>query len=476
MHLAKRRKKEWDYRNRQDSTLKYKKPVTSLFPSIVAPDIKDWGLIFDEDKYIQLGCIDRTGILKATYHLCLIRFINQYSIKDYYTGESFDPNDKVSPIIEIRREIIDKYSGIELAEKLLKDMGNSIVIVHRKNSRGIPIDIDKNINTNLWKKMALFVEKIDPNSMLAIEGVHSVDDRMEKLFKEYGITLNKSTFFKVIYRKFLYHLSKKYNEKCPCGKEINNNDETFIARKQAYINKPDTFEMAWDEKSIFVMHESCGAGGIGNSTGNQRSDAPEITYKMNLTDKEIAYMGLTKEEYNKHKVTWDENIEENFFEGILDNDTPKIEDPIVEIVKHQFDTPLNIRNLIKDCNLKTVNLIIRRKSQKVDPYPRDKALSILYKELIPNCQNPNCNKLLYIMDKNKNLYYVGDTHHVIWRSKGGLDVIGNIAVLCPSCHRNVHVCDWEQITEEDLKFIAKNNVDLLVSKHGFEKIKRWMPI
>ena len=32
-------------------------------------------------------------------------------------------------------------------------------------------------------------------------------------------------------------------------------------------------------------------------------------------------------------------------------------------------------------------------------------------------------------------------HHVITPADGGLDELGNVVVLCPNCHRKVHILD-----------------------------------
>ena len=40
-------------------------------------------------------------------------------------------------------------------------------------------------------------------------------------------------------------------------------------------------------------------------------------------------------------------------------------------------------------------------------------------------------------DKNGNPYL--ETHHIIWLSEGGADVLDNTAALCPNCHKKMHV-------------------------------------
>lgn len=34
-----------------------------------------------------------------------------------------------------------------------------------------------------------------------------------------------------------------------------------------------------------------------------------------------------------------------------------------------------------------------------------------------------------------------ETHHIIWLSKGGKDIIENTVALCPNCHRKMHILD-----------------------------------
>jgi hypothetical protein len=49
-----------------------------------------------------------------------------------------------------------------------------------------------------------------------------------------------------------------------------------------------------------------------------------------------------------------------------------------------------------------------------------------------------------------------ETHHIVWLSKGGKDIIENTVALCPNCHRKMHILDLS----DDKKYLeqkAKSN-------------------
>lgn len=48
-----------------------------------------------------------------------------------------------------------------------------------------------------------------------------------------------------------------------------------------------------------------------------------------------------------------------------------------------------------------------------------------------------CNKEAPFYKKNKDPYL--ETHHIVWLSKGGEDIIENTVALCPNCHRKMHI-------------------------------------
>lgn len=47
-----------------------------------------------------------------------------------------------------------------------------------------------------------------------------------------------------------------------------------------------------------------------------------------------------------------------------------------------------------------------------------------------------------------------DTHHIIFRSHGGLDTVNNLACLCRECHQMAHGVNAKQ-TRETLQRIVK---------------------
>jgi 5-methylcytosine-specific restriction enzyme A len=48
-----------------------------------------------------------------------------------------------------------------------------------------------------------------------------------------------------------------------------------------------------------------------------------------------------------------------------------------------------------------------------------------------------CNDWAPFKDRNGNSYL--ESHHIVWLSKGGEDIINNTVALCPNCHRKMHI-------------------------------------
>jgi len=55
-----------------------------------------------------------------------------------------------------------------------------------------------------------------------------------------------------------------------------------------------------------------------------------------------------------------------------------------------------------------------------------------------------CNGPSPFNDKSGNPYL--ESHHVIWLSKGGEDIVGNVVALCPNCHKKIHILNLESDT------------------------------
>lgn len=53
-----------------------------------------------------------------------------------------------------------------------------------------------------------------------------------------------------------------------------------------------------------------------------------------------------------------------------------------------------------------------------------------------SCEMPECTNRLFLTDKDKPYLEV---HHLTWLRDGGADSCDNVAALCPSCHREVHL-------------------------------------
>lgn len=63
-----------------------------------------------------------------------------------------------------------------------------------------------------------------------------------------------------------------------------------------------------------------------------------------------------------------------------------------------------------------------------------------------------CEEPAPFLNKNGEPYL--ETHHIVWLSKGGPDIIENTAALCPNCHRKMHVVELEEDIQK-LKQIVK---------------------
>lgn len=69
------------------------------------------------------------------------------------------------------------------------------------------------------------------------------------------------------------------------------------------------------------------------------------------------------------------------------------------------------------------------------------------------CEMPGCNRDLF--EKSEGTVYL-EVHHVIPLGEGGDDVLGNVAALCPHCHREQHFGkDRASQRESLIKHVAK---------------------
>ena len=62
-----------------------------------------------------------------------------------------------------------------------------------------------------------------------------------------------------------------------------------------------------------------------------------------------------------------------------------------------------------------------------------------------------------------------ETHHLVWMSKNGPDVIWNTVALCPNCHRKVH----NLISEGDLEILKNKIKHYLVAEHELKLIEEF---
>ena len=68
-----------------------------------------------------------------------------------------------------------------------------------------------------------------------------------------------------------------------------------------------------------------------------------------------------------------------------------------------------------------------------------------------------CGNLAPFNDRSGNPYL--ESHHIIWLSEGGGDVLNNMVALCPNCHKKMHVVndsnDVKKLQDLNKLFIQK---------------------
>ncbi|WP_138224142.1 HNH endonuclease [Paenibacillus algicola] len=88
--------------------------------------------------------------------------------------------------------------------------------------------------------------------------------------------------------------------------------------------------------------------------------------------------------------------------------------------------------LMKALNNK-VDRVITSKSKS---YSRNDAVSVVTK-LVANGICQLCDQPAPFSDSHGHPFL--ESHHIVWRSNNGPDILENTAALCPNCHRKMHV-------------------------------------
>lgn len=91
---------------------------------------------------------------------------------------------------------------------------------------------------------------------------------------------------------------------------------------------------------------------------------------------------------------------------------------------------------------------------------------LLKKRIFKTWKNPHCE---YCGNNNKNILQL---HHINPICKGGDNDINNIIVLCPNCHKMVHVKQIETQELIEIKKTPKTFTKKQVYKFELEKLKR----
>jgi 5-methylcytosine-specific restriction endonuclease McrA len=65
-----------------------------------------------------------------------------------------------------------------------------------------------------------------------------------------------------------------------------------------------------------------------------------------------------------------------------------------------------------------------------------------------------CDKPAPFKNKENDPYL--ESHHIVWLSNGGDNIVENTIALCPNCHRKMHIVN----SEEDIKKLKKRALEL----------------
>jgi len=219
------------------------------------------------------------------------------------------------------------------------------------------------------------------------------------------------------------------------------------------ISQPakSVYEDRWEDN---ILHYT----GMG-LTGDQRLD-----FAQNKTLAESKTNGVSLhlfEVYIDKSYTYRGQVELNespYSDTQLDNDAKNRKVwifPLRITTEHDFHIPLSIISTVNEAREKSARKLTDSQLHKLAVstkkttgtrttsttiYSRNANVSEYAKRRADGvCQL--CSSPAPFSDKNKKPYL--ETHHIIWRSRGGPDTAENTVALCPNCHRKMHALDHD---------------------------------
>lgn len=118
---------------------------------------------------------------------------------------------------------------------------------------------------------------------------------------------------------------------------------------------------------------------------------------------------------------------------------------VLEIVMGEFSDSIDIEKEIRQLSPDTLKRrallaspLPEKQKSETFTYSRDRYVAAYTKKRANGiCQL--CGLPAPFNDSNNEPYL--ETHHIVWLSRGGKDIIENTVALCPNCHRKMHILD-----------------------------------
>lgn len=160
-------------------------------------------------------------------------------------------------------------------------------------------------------------------------------------------------------------------------------------------------------------------------------------------DKYVYYLGFVQELYKAFQFEKELNIDFLDIQTFVYR-TDWYEPSYEEVTKEKFEIKTNelaqknFNELYSkiNYNIKRPSYIVKSRQRYRDP----NISAIVKKDANGYCDL--CNKYAPFENK-KNLPYL-ESHHIVFLSEGGDDVVNNCVALCPNCHKKMHVLNLEK--------------------------------
>lgn len=135
-----------------------------------------------------------------------------------------------------------------------------------------------------------------------------------------------------------------------------------------------------------------------------------------------------------------------------DNPFVKSKAPTVPKTDEELAEEMPLRELERTAARRS-SRTVEQKEVTTKKYSRDPYVSELAKRLA-NGKCELCGQPAPFKDAKGKPYL--ETHHVVWLSQGGSDSVDNTVVLCPNCHRKMHIVN-DSVDVARLQIIARDN-------------------